>query len=81
MEFKPDMSYYCLKSLSVKRLSRDDYEKIKFLQIYKEDIIQSQNLAPVHFNPENILKRMNFRLVEEDKTADANAPAESKETL
>ena len=81
MQFKPDMSYYCLKSLSVKRLSRDDYEKIKFLQIYKEDIIQSQNLAPVHFNPENILKRMNFRLVEEDKPTDANAPAESKETL
>ena len=79
MEFKPDMSYYCLKNISVKRLEQEQYDKIKALQDYKEDFIQSQSLAPVHFNPENILKRMNFRPVKEDKEpADINTPSESQ---
>ncbi|MHC4559180.1 MAG: hypothetical protein ACYS80_17965, partial [Planctomycetota bacterium] len=29
MEFKPDMSFYCIKNLSVKRISLQEYEKIK----------------------------------------------------
>jgi hypothetical protein len=79
MEFKPDMSYYCLKNISVKRLEQEQYDKIKAVQDYKEDFIQSQSLAPVHFNPENILKRMNFRPVKEDKEpADINTPSESQ---
>jgi hypothetical protein len=77
MEFKPDMSYYCLKNLSVKRLEQEQYDKIKALQDYKEDFIESQSMAPVHFNPENILKRMKFRMVKEDKEpADINMPSE-----
>ncbi|MCJ7779050.1 MAG: hypothetical protein MUP16_12150, partial [Sedimentisphaerales bacterium] len=79
MEFKPDMSYYCLKNISIKRLEQEQYDKIKAVQAYKEDFIQSQSLAPVHFNPENILKRMNFRMVEENKEpADVNTPSESE---
>ena len=79
LEFKPDMSYYCLKNVSIKRLNQEQYETIKAMQVYREDFVQSQSLAPVHFNPENILKRMNFRLAGQDKEAtDANAPVESK---
>ena len=79
LEFKPDMSYYCLKNVSIKRLNREQYEAVKAMQVYREDFVQSQSLAPVHFNPENILKRMNFRLVRQDEEAtDANAPVESK---
>lgn len=79
MEFKPDLSYYCLRNISVKRLNREQYDKIKAMQLYKEDFIQSQSMAPVHFNPENILKRMSFRLVEEDKEpADINTPSETE---
>jgi len=80
LEFKPNMSYYCLKNISVKRLVQEQYEAIKAVQIYKEEHIQSQSLAAVHFNPENILKRMNFRWAREEKAAaDANTPAESQE--
>jgi uncharacterized protein YneF (UPF0154 family)/acyl-CoA-binding protein len=79
MEFKPDMSYYCLKNISVKRLDREQYDKIKAMQLYKEDFVQSQSMVPVHFNPENILKRMNFRLAEEDKEpTDINTPPETE---
>jgi hypothetical protein len=79
LEFKPDMSFYCLKSVSVKRLNQQDYEQSKAVRVFREDFIQSQSLAPVQFNPENILKRMNFTLLAEEKqAADAGMPAESK---
>jgi len=79
MEFKPDMSYYAVKDISVKRLYQEDYDKMKATRLFREDYIQSQSLAAIHFNPENILKRMNFRAAEaEEETADANAPAESE---
>jgi len=77
VEFKPDMNYYCIKSLSVKRISQDEYERAKALEAYKEDIVQSQSLAALHFNPENILKRMNFRWAEAEMQG--GAPASQKE--
>jgi len=82
VEFKPGMSYYCLKSISVKRLEKQQYEKIKTAQVYKEDVVQSQSLAAVHFGPENILKRMSFRAVKDNKqAADVNEPGQSEGTL
>ena len=78
MEFKPDMSYYCIKDISVRRLERSEYERIKSLWAWQEDITQSQTLAVVHFNPENILKRMNFRPLKEGQPGDANTPAEAQ---
>jgi hypothetical protein len=78
IEFVPDMSYYCLKTISVRRINRDEYENIKVRQGYREEAVQSQSLAAVYFNPENILKRMDFRRVKEDEQPpDANAPTEA----
>jgi len=80
MEFKPTMSYYCIKDISVKRINQQDYLQIKAVRAYKEYIVQSQSMAAVHFNPENILKRLNFRPAKQDREIfDANAPAEPKE--
>ncbi|MHC4623677.1 MAG: hypothetical protein ACYS4W_07210 [Planctomycetota bacterium] len=80
VEFKPDMSYYCLKSILVRRVDRDQYEQARVLQAYREDIVQSQSLAAIHFNPENILKRMKLEWVEEDKVSeDPNSSPESEE--
>jgi hypothetical protein len=82
MEFKPDMSYYVIKDISVNRLYQENYEKMKAARLFREDYIQSQSLAAIHFNPENILKRMNFRAAgTEEQTADANTPAESEAAL
>jgi hypothetical protein len=79
IEYKPDMSYYCLKNISVKRLGQEEYEKLKAMRLYREDHIQSQSLTAVHFNPENILKRMDFRQARQDEEPeDANAPTESE---
>jgi hypothetical protein len=79
MEFKPDMSYYVIKDISVDRLYQENYEKIKVTRLFREEYIQSQSLAAIHFNPDNILKRMNFRAAKsEEQTTDANTPAESE---
>ncbi|HUU17349.1 MAG TPA: hypothetical protein VMW72_09380 [Sedimentisphaerales bacterium] len=61
IEFRPDMSFYCIKNISVKRITLQEYEKTKAMQIQREDHTQSESLAAVYFNPENILKRMSFR--------------------
>jgi hypothetical protein len=79
-ESKPDMSYYCLKALSVSRIGRDRYEKAKVTQAFAQEISETQSLAAVHFNPENIRTRMSFELVEQEQpTSDANVPSETKE--
>ena len=78
MEFKPGMCCYCVKNISVDRLDQQQYEQIKPAQVYKEDIVRSQSLAAVHFNPESILKRVKFRTVKNGEAADVNAPAKTE---
>jgi len=81
LEFKPDMSYYCIKEIRIRRVMREQYEQLKPLKVYSEEHIQSQSLAAVHFNPENILKRMDFRWAAgARRAAEPNEPAESKGT-
>jgi len=85
MEFKPDMSYYVIKDISIKRLWKEAYEQNKPTQVFKAEHIQTQSLMAVHFNPNNILKRLDFRSVGAEKatkeTADANTPAESEAAI
>jgi hypothetical protein len=81
LEFKPDMSYYCIKEIRIRRIMREEYEQLKPLKVYSEEHIQSQSLAAVHFNPENILKRVGFRWAAEVRqAAEPNEPAESEGT-
>ena len=72
-----DYSVYCLKDVSVSRLSQQEYEKTKAEMIVRETQIAAQSYAIVHFTPDNILSRMNFRWkpTDKDNTADANASA------
>jgi hypothetical protein len=77
MEFKPDMSFYVIKDISVKRLNQAEYARIKPHWLYREDSVQVQSMAAEYFNPANILKRVNFRWAEGyGETKDANAPPE-----
>ena len=79
MEFKPNMSFYCIKDLNINRIWKEDYDKLKAMFVYTEDNIQSQSLAAVHFNPENILKRTNFKPIEAEETTKPDPPAVSEE--
>ena len=79
MEFKPDMSYYCVKDIEINRTDRGQYNQVKLLQAYQEDVVQSQTLAVVHFLPDNILQRMNFQLANKSQeNADANVPGQDE---
>ncbi len=76
LEFKPDMSCYCLKNAVLSRLDQQQYNTVKAARVYREDFLQTQSVATVHFNPENIVKRMHFRPAGENETpADTNTPA------
>jgi hypothetical protein len=71
------MSYYVIKDISVNRLWKEEYEKTKSTQIFRAEHTQTQSLMAVHFNPENILERMNFRTINAaDETTDADASTE-----
>ncbi len=61
VEFKPNQSFYILKNLTIQRLTQEDYQKMKGMIVRREEYTQAENLAAVHFNPDNVLKRMNFR--------------------
>jgi len=79
VEFKPNMSFFCIKDLQVRRLWKEDFDKIRPLSFYRQDFTQFQSLAPVHFKPANILKRMKFKFPEDDKErGDANEPEQSE---
>ncbi len=66
MEFKPEMRYYCLKNLSVNRIDLDQYISRKAGTLYKQDTVDSQSLAAVHYNPANILARTRFEFIEQE---------------
>jgi hypothetical protein len=65
VEFKPGQCFYAVKSLSARWLDQQQYEQRKPILLQREDSMQMQTLAVTHFNPANILKRMNFRFVQE----------------
>lgn len=79
MTFEPKQSFYCLKDLSVRRLNQEDYRRMKGMLLRRVDHTQSQSLAVVHFNPANILKRLNFRWVEEAQEPDPQAEVETEQ--
>ncbi len=74
IESPAELAVYCLKSLSITRLSLQDYDASKGRQMGQEEMIAAQSLAAVHFNPANILQRMNFEWAPtDDKTDQADA--------
>jgi hypothetical protein len=79
VEYKPGMNYYCLKSLVIHRLFQGQFDRQKAREMVRDDFTDGQVLAMTHYNPENILKRMNFTIVQEqqEKTAseEPNKPA------
>jgi hypothetical protein len=81
VEFKPGFSYYCVESLTIHRLYKEQFDRIKAAAIVRDDFASSQALAAAHYSPQNILKRMNFSLAKEPKETtpsgsadEANAP-------
>ncbi len=70
LEFKPDMSCYCVKSMTVDRLYQEEFDKLKAASAIRPDFIDSQAFATVHYSPENIVKRMNFSTIKQQQDTD-----------
>ena len=64
-ETKVNRSFCVIKKLSVNRLTQDKYDSLKAMQILRTDYIKAQSLAVTHFNPENIIERMGFRVAKD----------------
>lgn len=80
MEFRPDRSYYVFKNISMQPLYQEQFQKMKGMVVGREDYSQSQNLAVVYLNPENIVERMDFRWAHPVKeSAEDQAKKESKD--
>jgi len=80
VEFKPNRSYYVLKSLTRDRINQQEFQQIKGMLLAREEAAQAQSLTVVHLNPENILKRMNFRFAQPaDTPAEDQAGRQSEE--
>lgn len=79
VKVEPDMSYYLVKELSIDRIYEDEYLAGKPIWAYSLESREQQNLIAVHFQPDNIVKRMHFRLVEKTEAADEpNEPPQEK---
>ncbi|MHC4759562.1 MAG: hypothetical protein ACYTE8_12975 [Planctomycetota bacterium] len=77
MESRSDMSWYVIRNVSINRLYMEDYQKAKAQESFREEYFEAQNLTVIHFNPDNILKRMNFSAVGvSEQPVDANTPEE-----
>jgi hypothetical protein len=65
MEFKPDRSFYALKIVTVRRLNQQQFQDTKNSMAYRDAHVETQSLAMVHFDPQNIVKRMAFKYAPE----------------
>ncbi|MBN1125052.1 MAG: hypothetical protein JXA82_08590 [Sedimentisphaerales bacterium] len=80
LEFEPSRIVYAVKSVTRKPVARQDYIKAKPLASYQIDAAIADTLAVVHFNPENVLKRMEFKVVGEEEAAKSNETGISSDT-
>ncbi|HNS20552.1 MAG TPA: hypothetical protein PKH24_08630 [Sedimentisphaerales bacterium] len=81
LEFKPGRCYYAIKSLTPRPLYQEQFQKMKGMAINREEYGQTQSLAVVHLNPQNILKRAGFRFVDQKDQPDGKeTKKESKGT-
>jgi len=80
LPFEPSQSAYVLKDLSIQRLNQAQYDSMKGSLLQQEEYMRTQSLSVVHFNPGNILKRMNFRLNKPaEEPAEGQAEQQSKD--
>jgi hypothetical protein len=77
VEYKPEMSYYCVKNVTIHRLSEDEFDRIKAVSSVEDESRKTQALAAAYYNPANIVKRMNFSVIKEQQdTAPPSSPNE-----
>ncbi|MDO8302478.1 MAG: hypothetical protein Q7T18_04465 [Sedimentisphaerales bacterium] len=67
VEYKPDMSYYVIKSMSRTTVDPAAYQQMKGQIALMQGYVHGQSLGFEHFKADNILKRMKFEWDEKAK--------------
>ena len=69
IKFAPDQCCYLVKDVSRNEINELEYFSVKKMAAYQTDASRSGALSLVHFMPENIRTRMEFRNAETDEEA------------
>ncbi|MGA2324563.1 MAG: hypothetical protein ABSG22_12045 [Sedimentisphaerales bacterium] len=82
VEYKPGMCYYCLESMTIHRLYQEEFDMAKAAEVVRDEFVDSQALAVIHYNPKNIVKRMKFVEIQErqDVAGPNSVPADNNRT-
>ena len=82
VEYKPGMCYYCLESMTIHRLYQEGFDMAKAAEVVRDEFVDSQPLAFIHYNPKNIAKRMKFVEIQErqDVAGPNSVPADNNRT-
>lgn len=73
VQIKAGKAYYCIKSLKITRIDRDQYDRSKAILAFSHDARERRIFSVEHFQPANILKRTNFKFTRENaRPADPN---------
>jgi hypothetical protein len=67
VEFRPGGSCYVIKKVSRTAVNKKDYFMEKNQLAYMLDGAGSESLGIIHYTPENIFKRMNYRPVSSEE--------------
>jgi hypothetical protein len=71
---------YCLvKDVSRTSVTKEDYNRTKGMIAFQLNMARADSLALVHFMPENIIKRTNYRPVERDEKEETEPEQENTE--
>ncbi len=79
IEFKPARTYFVLKSVSANEVTDRQYLQMKLQLAYMQGMVESDSLAVVHFDPENIIERMDFEWIKRE-TDDDETEAEAEQS-
>ncbi len=79
LEFEFNASYYVVKDISRTEVTKDDYLQSKAMAAFQLNAGRSNSLGLIHFNPDNIFGRMNFRWKESDDGDKDQAEEEKQE--
>jgi hypothetical protein len=64
---------YVVKDVSIQKVNTKQYEDYKLTGAFQMDLARSNNLALIHFSPQNIKTRMGFeRVIKEEEDDDDN---------
>jgi hypothetical protein len=73
VESKPGMGYYCLESMTVRRLYQEQFDMVKASEVVRSEFAESQSLAVEFYNPKNIVKRMKYVQLKDNQEANPSS--------